>query len=558
MATKSLPPLLSPRATSPPERLATPPTILQGASRSGGGSLAPLSPFSHSLTPLSSLGPLGPHNALSPLAALRGSGTDLPSSPNAALASITNRISVASGLQATTSAALASPHPARISAAGATGLLASAAAAAAAAAGTATAAGSPAGAAGASASPRGGAGGGGGPSARVDSGPRKPTQSQLCERLHAQLLEVLRTEWRSIRSSNLGVLSGTAVVEELLLRRIQSWAAELHLLAITHRSAAERLGALCRGMGAEELQQLLVMLDQTGHPELSDFVRLVVFNTADPAAKGVVGDLRALRAAHGGRRARSTPSNRRRAPSTQLSSARPFSHLLSSGPPDDPASLRFAGLLPEGHRLVAGARAVAERRRQQEEEQRRAAEARAEARARARAEAAAGSGEDAEAERRPSDASARHSVLHGRGAPPDILPYFMADVEEQWRRTVGTRVPAEGVSDTCILLSEPLPTYEAPPDVALMRREAEEAAMAPQPGPPGPTRGHAYHGPPSRGGSIASMRNLPFTPGAPGRPAGGGGGGGVAPWGGGPAASASSSSVGSHTFHRLTTTARPG
>lgn len=54
------------------------------------------------------------------------------------------------------------------------------------------------------------------------------------------------------------MLSGTAVVEDLLLRRIQACAAELHTLAITHATAAERLGELCRGMAPKELQQLQV------------------------------------------------------------------------------------------------------------------------------------------------------------------------------------------------------------------------------------------------------------------------------------------------------------
>lgn len=45
-----------------------------------------------------------------------------------------------------------------------------------------------------------------------------------------------------------------------------------------------------------------VMLDQTGHSELSDFVRIMVFNTSDPSAKEVVGDLSQLRAATAGRR----------------------------------------------------------------------------------------------------------------------------------------------------------------------------------------------------------------------------------------------------------------
>ncbi|KAG2499272.1 hypothetical protein HYH03_002850 [Edaphochlamys debaryana] len=351
---------------------------------------------------------------------------------------------------------------------------------------------------------------------RIDCGPRKLTQAQQAAQLHTQLMEILRTEWKNIKTTNLGVLSGTAVVEELLLRRIQTAARELHLLAITHAPAAERLAELCRGMSVAELQQLQVMFDSTGHPELSDYVRLMVYNTSDPAAKEVVGDLRALRAGSGTRRARSTPSRRRGPPQPPPRRPDPFA--------SDPRSLRFAHLLTSDHPLVAGAHAAAERRRAEEEEARRLAEAKA-ARARARAEAAAlGSvaGEDSfatgEQERRMADASARSALLqqHRRGDPPEILPYYLADVQEQWRRTVGTRVSAEGVFGTSIMLSEPLPPYEAPPEVARMRADAEAAAANP---------------PPSRGGTgglnspaLNSPRPSASTP-AGGRP-------GPAPWGG--------------------------
>eukprot|EP00198_Chlamydomonas_reinhardtii_P014016 XP_001703353.1 predicted protein [Chlamydomonas reinhardtii] len=205
-------------------------------------------------------------------------------------------------------------------------------------------------------------------------------------------MEVLRSEWRSIKTTNLGVLSGTAVVEELLLRRISAWARELHMLAITHASASERLAALCRGMSTQELQQLQVMFDVTGHPELSDYCRLVVYNTADPNAKAVVGDLRALRAASAARR-----------------SARTLYTALSR----DSSVTALAA---------------------------------------------------------PAASSSR----------PHVLPYYLADVEDQWRRTVLKRgvvgaggaadasLPAsEGVFDSCIMLAEPLPPRQAPKQLML-------------------------------------------------------------------------------------------
>ncbi|KXZ56717.1 hypothetical protein GPECTOR_1g646 [Gonium pectorale] len=290
----------------------------------------------------------------------------------------------------------------------------------------------------------------------------------------------------SLLFPRVGVLSGTAVVEELLLRRIQTWAAELHCLAITNPTAAERLGALCRVMGQQELQQLLVMLDQTGHPELSDFVRLMVYNTGDPTAQTVVGDLRPLREASGAKKVRQS-SSRRRPPA------------MPSLPPrvptpvhEDPNLLRFSTLLPEGHRLVLGAQQAAARRKQEEEEQRRAVEARA-AKARAKEEgldsdaakedtdagATAGAAAGTEDSSAAADSPSRTALLPGLAPLPDFEASEM-DVEEQWRRTVATRLPAESVFDTCIMLAEPLPAYEAPPDVALMRAEAEEmSASAP-------------------------------------------------------------------------------
>ncbi|GLC35766.1 hypothetical protein PLESTB_000492000 [Pleodorina starrii] len=358
-------------------------------------------------------------------------------------------------------------------------------------------------------------------SPRVISGPRKLTPAQLAERLHGQLTEVLRTEWRRIKSSNLGVLSGTAVVEELLLRRIQSWAGELHMLAISTCAAAERLGALCRAMDGTELQQLLVMFDQTGHPDLSDFVRVMVFNTSDPAAKEVVGDLRALRAANSaGRRGRSSSGSFRR----RAAPPPPPPPRFLVPVPDDPAAMRFAGLLPEGHRLVAGAHAAAERRRQQEEAERQAAEAR-EARAQARAQAEAQAAAQAARvqhlgfgimlERQLSREDYDSSVLSGRGSEQELLPYYLADLEEQWRRTIGTRIKAEGVYDSVIMLHERLPMYEVPPDAALLRLEAEEAALAP------PSR----HG--LGQGSTASRAAPSYSI---MRGAGGNGGGGGTPW----------------------------
>lgn len=51
-------------------------------------------------------------------------------------------------------------------------------------------------------------------------------------------------------------------------------------------------------------------------------------------------------------------------------------------------------------------------------------------------------------------------------------------MEAQWRASVHTRLPEEGLFCSALMLGEPLPAYEVPPDVVRMRVEAEEAAAA--------------------------------------------------------------------------------
>ena len=78
--------------------------------------------------------------------------------------------------------------------------------------------------------------------------------------------------------------SGTAVVEELIMRKIQHLAAELHVLCVVEEPAATRVASLAQALGKQELQQLQVMLDVTGHESLTDFLRTMVFHTSDPFA----------------------------------------------------------------------------------------------------------------------------------------------------------------------------------------------------------------------------------------------------------------------------------
>ncbi len=55
-----------------------------------------------------------------------------------------------------------------------------------------------------------------------------------------------------------GVRSGTAVLEELQVRKLHSWVQKLHLLAISHNSAAETISKAARQLTPGQLQQMQV------------------------------------------------------------------------------------------------------------------------------------------------------------------------------------------------------------------------------------------------------------------------------------------------------------
>jgi hypothetical protein len=244
------------------------------------------------------------------------------------------------------------------------------------------------------------------------------------------------------RHMSKGVRSGTAVVEDVLSRRLAFWAAWLHTLAVADLGAGDELARRVKGVGPDRVQQLQVLLDTTGHEELSDFIRLLVYNSSNPCAGtalyhmphgsgsvngraaggkddgGSVGGSSSARS-HGS--LRETPHSSLRSSrggsggaaafGRRMRAAGVFQYLGGSGDgvcsgdfpgqhaagwerglggllgADDPGAMRFARLLPPGHALTKTAEELKRRRefqealaaaRRRDEEERLAARRRAE------------------------------------------------------------------------------------------------------------------------------------------------------------------------------------
>lgn len=177
----------------------------------------------------------------------------------------------------------------------------------------------------------------------IDTGKRKPSPAERTETLCNEILACLRSEeWRAMRSTNLGVLSGTGVIEDLLMRRLQTQVAALHVLVLKHTSAGNQLSALGTSLTQREMQQMQVLMDACGFPELSDYLRVLRYNTMDPSATSEVG----APINWGARRAKSVPRNRM----SHSQEVRPRSLRHRAYDAD---TLRFADVVGPQHRLVS-------------------------------------------------------------------------------------------------------------------------------------------------------------------------------------------------------------
>jgi hypothetical protein len=76
---------------------------------------------------------------------------------------------------------------------------------------------------------------------------------------------VLSKEWDSIRSLNLGVKSGTGVIEDVLITQLQQLANTVHVLAVADEEASRVLVQQARRLSTQQFQHLQVSACCAGH-----------------------------------------------------------------------------------------------------------------------------------------------------------------------------------------------------------------------------------------------------------------------------------------------------
>lgn len=116
-----------------------------------------------------------------------------------------------------------------------------------------------------------------------------PTNVDQCRLIFESLITHIKAELSSLRSLNLGVTSGSDLSKMLILQRLRKDSQQLSLLCISSDLCSDEVGRMARSLSKEELSNLQVLLDSQNLDELSDFIRMMVYNTGDSLAKEEVG-----------------------------------------------------------------------------------------------------------------------------------------------------------------------------------------------------------------------------------------------------------------------------
>lgn len=86
----------------------------------------------------------------------------------------------------------------------------------------------------------------------------KPSAAQRTQAAFSQLCTVLQKEWSSIRALNLGVKSGTGVIDDVLITQLHQLASAVHMLAVTDADASRVLVAQACKLSTQQFQNLQV------------------------------------------------------------------------------------------------------------------------------------------------------------------------------------------------------------------------------------------------------------------------------------------------------------
>jgi hypothetical protein len=115
----------------------------------------------------------------------------------------------------------------------------------------------------------------------MPSSKRKPSPAARMQLVLQALVSLLDKEYRFVYSHNLGVQSGTSVMEDVQVQRVRALCSRIAAM-VAHESAyAEALIAVCKAMSPARLNRMQTVFDSLDMEHVTDFVRLSMFDSSD-------------------------------------------------------------------------------------------------------------------------------------------------------------------------------------------------------------------------------------------------------------------------------------
>jgi hypothetical protein len=133
----------------------------------------------------------------------------------------------------------------------------------------------------------------------LDSGKRKPLASERLQKVLEELVNLLDREYHYVYNHNLGVQSGTSVIEDVQIQRGHALCSRVACLIAHDESCSEKMVTFCRSLTPVHLNHLQTIFDSFDMDQVTDFLRIRMFNTSSihaslAAARGSMVGQKAL------------------------------------------------------------------------------------------------------------------------------------------------------------------------------------------------------------------------------------------------------------------------
>ena len=109
---------------------------------------------------------------------------------------------------------------------------------------------------------------------------RKATPAARVQLVLRTLQQLLDKEYQYIYGHNLGVQSGTAVIEDVQVQRVRALCSRITAMVAHDSSSADAMVLMCKKLTPQQFNRLQTTFDSLDMEQVTDFLRISIFHTS--------------------------------------------------------------------------------------------------------------------------------------------------------------------------------------------------------------------------------------------------------------------------------------